>query len=240
MPAGTARPAPHGRESRLSCLAVVLLAVLVLVLASAAPAHAKSWRIDKMDVLLDVQENGDVLVDETVTFTFEGNFSFVARHIPTGNMDAITDIAVDEGRRSRCPRARRRASYDMIDENGRHDHRLNFALADTSATWTFHYRAKGVIQFCDEGDELRWYVFDAVTPVAVGAVKATVKLPGAVPPEQMTGAVETTPGVATSVYSPCRLDHGVRGHGSSPYTNFWIVAGFPKNVVASSRGPPGA
>ena len=62
-----------------------------------------------MDVLLDVQQSSDVLVKETVTFTFVGQFSFVTRAIPTRNVDSIGDITVEkdgvravQGRRHRA------------------------------------------------------------------------------------------------------------------------------------------
>jgi hypothetical protein len=85
--------------------------------------------------------------------------------------------------------------------------------------------------FFDQGDELRWYVFDAETPVPIGAVRATVKLPGAVAPEKMTQAVQSGYGVQTSVTSPGPSTMVYEASDVPSYTNFWIVTGFPKDVV---------
>ena len=81
---------------RLLCHAFLVIAcsLALLFFTPAAAAQAKDWRIDGMDVLLDVQENGDVLVDETITFSFEGHYTYVGRLIPTGNMEGMNDIEV--------------------------------------------------------------------------------------------------------------------------------------------------
>ncbi|NLE11630.1 MAG: DUF2207 domain-containing protein, partial [Actinobacteria bacterium] len=82
---------------RLWGLGLLLLACVfgVLLAGPAATAYAKDWRIESIDVVLDVQENGDVIVDETVTFAFEGNYHFVARDIPLANMpNGISDIEI--------------------------------------------------------------------------------------------------------------------------------------------------
>ena len=180
-----------------------------LLAGPTASAAAKDWRIDNMDVLLDVQENGDVIVDEKVTFTFEGNYHFVGRYIPTENTDGITDMEVRDANGLLLPKGDSPGTYNTFKEGDRLYIQMNFDLTDTSATWTIHYRAKSVVMFFDQGDELRWYVFDAETPVPIGAVKATVKLPGSVPSEDMTQAVQTGYGVETNVISPGRLHYGV-------------------------------
>ena len=176
-------------------------------------------------------KSSDVLVTETVTFTFEGPFSFVTRAIPTRNVDSIGDIAVEKDGVP-LPMGSAPGGYEVFDDSDYRVIKLNIALADTSATWTFSYRVKGVIQYWDQGDELRWYVIDAVTPVPVGAIKATVTLPGEVPPDQMTGAIETTPGVVHGWSAPAASTLVYTGTDLPPYAKYWIVAGFPKNVVA--------
>ncbi len=225
-------PRPRGVPRVWLLVAVALACASVVLLAGpAAQAQAKDWRIDNMDVVLQVQDNGDVVADETVTFNFEGSFSYVGRMIPTQNTDGLTDIAVYDGNGNPLPEGEGPGTWNTIFENGRLIIVVNFSLADTSSTWTFHYRAKSVIMFFDQGDELRWYVFDAETPVPIQAVRATVKLPGSVPSEDMTQAVQSGLGVETNVYSPGPSTMVYEGSDLPPYTNFWIVTGFPKGVV---------
>jgi len=93
---------------RLSLVVVLFAAVLALAAALPGAALAKDWRIERMDVTLDVQKNSDVEVCEEVTFTFIGPYTYVGRVIPTDNVDAIKDVRVLQGARS-SPRARARA-----------------------------------------------------------------------------------------------------------------------------------
>jgi uncharacterized protein (TIGR04222 family) len=212
-------------------LLTAVCALLTLLAGPAGAALAKDWRIDNLDVVLDVQENGDVIVDENVTFNFEGNYHFVARDIPTKNTGGITDIEVRDANGVVLPKGDGPGTFNTFKEGDTLYIQMNFDLTDTSATWTIHYRARTVVMFFDEGDELRWYVFDASTPVPIGAVKTTVKLPGSVPSAQMTQAVQAGYGVQTSVDSPGPSTMVFQAANIPPYTNFWIVTGFPKGVV---------
>ncbi len=214
--------------------AVLVCACAFLMVAPSAQALAKDWRIDNMDVLLNVQENGDVVVDEKVTFSFEGNYHYVGRSIPTGNMDGMADIAVYDANGAALPEGDSPGTFRSFTEGNRRIIKINFDLTDTSATWTIHYRAKAVVMFFDQGDELRWYVFDAETPVAIAAAKATVKLPGSVPVDKMTQAVQTGYGLQATVTSPGPSTMVYEATDIPPYTNFWIVTGFPKDVVKYS------
>jgi len=209
----------------------MICAFAALLAGPPAQAQAKDWRIDYMDVVLGVQENGDVVVDEKVSFTFEGSYSYVGRSIPTGNMDGMTDIQVYDATGAALPEGDSPGTFSSFTEGDRRIVKINFALTDASATWTIHYRAKSVVMFFDQGDELRWYVFDAETPVPIGAVKATVKLPGSVASHTMTQAVQSGNGVQASVTSPGPSTMVYEASDIPAYTNFWIVTGFPKDVV---------
>ena len=214
--------------------AAVLAALLVAVLVPAAQAQTKEWQISNLDVHVAVQQNGDAVVDENATFAFQGNFHFVTRSIPTDNTDGLSDIQVLQNGAA-LPKVSATDStpgtWSASKQGNREIIKINFDLTDTSGTWTFHYRARSVIQFFDQGDELRWYVFDAETPVTIAAVKATVTIPGSVPANKMTEAVQADSSVKTSVNSPAPSTMVYEATNVPPYTNFWIVTGFPKGVV---------
>jgi uncharacterized membrane protein YgcG len=215
---------------RLLVVAAAFLAAALFALSSPGIALAKDWRIDSMDVVLNVQQSGDVLVDETVTFYFEGPFTFVGRVIPTGNLEGIQDIQVFRDG-TPLPLGGGPGTYDTFYEGSDLVIQVNFDLQDTAATWTFRYRAVGGIHYFDEGDELRWYVFDAETPVPIRRATATVRLPSAVPSADLTAAIDTGVLVSGTVVSP---EPGVLHYEADdfpPYTRFWVVAGFPKGVV---------
>jgi uncharacterized protein (TIGR04222 family) len=222
---------PAGRRFWLLTALVILAAVAALLLSPTAGAQAKDWAIDSMDVNLDVQKNGDVIVDEKVTFVFRGNFHFVTRSIPTDNMDGMTDLEVLDSSGQPLPKGDGPGTWSSSSSGNRRLITVNFDLTDTSGTWTFHYKAQSVVMFFDQGDEVRWYVFDAETPVPINSVKTTVKLPGSVPADQMTQAVQSSFDVPANVTSPEPSTMVYEATGIPAYTNFWIVTGFPKGVV---------
>jgi uncharacterized protein (TIGR04222 family) len=222
---------PAGRRFWLLVALVMLAAVAALLLTPTAGAQAKDWAIDSMDVNLDVQKNGDVIVDEKVTFVFRGNFHFVTRSIPTDNMDGMTDLEVLDSSGQPLPKGDGPGTWSSSSSGNRRLITVNFDLTDTSGTWTFHYKAQSVVMFFDQGDEVRWYVFDAETPVPINSVKTTVKLPGSVPADQMTQAVQSSFDVPANVTSPEPSTMVYEATGIPAYTNFWIVTGFPKGVV---------
>jgi len=222
--------AMSSRRARAAAGLLVLASLLLAALVLPGAALAKDWRIDRMDVALDVQQNSDVLVTEDVTFTFVGPFTYVGRVIPTGNLDKLTDIQVFQNGQA-LPEGSGPGTWQAFREGSNQVIQLNFDLADTSATWTIKYRAQGAIFFFDEGDELRWYVFDADTPVTIGAATATVKLPGSVAPEKLTAAIDTGAGVPNEVTSPGPSTLLYKAGEFPAYTRFWIVAGFPKGTV---------
>ncbi|MCI5131835.1 MAG: hypothetical protein D3904_09985, partial [Candidatus Electrothrix sp. EH2] len=74
--------------------------VLAVFLLNAQTASAKSppfyW--DFINVLIDVQENGDMLVTETQKYVFTGPHSNERyRYIPLDKVDGIDQIEVYEG-----------------------------------------------------------------------------------------------------------------------------------------------
>ncbi|MHB9149668.1 MAG: DUF2207 domain-containing protein [Thermoleophilia bacterium] len=214
---------------RSTAQSVVLALVLSLVFL-VAPAYAKDWRIESMDVVLDVGASSDILVTEEVTFAFEGSYSFVGRVIPTGNLDGIDNVTVSQNGTA-LPVGTGPGSYSTFMEGEDLIVQLNFALQDTSATWKIHYVARGAVSYFDDVDEVVWHVFDAETPVPIDSVRVTMNLPGAVPPAELTGAVDTGPGVLNTISSPGDSTIVYEAEQIFPYTRFWIAGGFPKRVV---------
>ena len=211
---------------------LLMVCALTLVLAGpAAPAQAKDWRVANMDVVLQVQENGDVLVDETVTFAFEGNYHFVSMSVPTANYMGITDVEVRDASGAILPEGDTPGTYSRYSEGDTQFIQVNFDLTDTAGTWVFHYRGKQVVQFGDPQDGLEWYVFDAETPVPIDHAKVTVKLPGSIASEKMTTDVLTDDWVQWTVTSPAASTVVYEASGFGPYGYFWTVTGFPRGMI---------
>ncbi len=218
-------------------LALVLLVAVVVLLspqASAAGAvQEKAWTIDSLDVALDVQENGDVIVDETLTVYFQGNFHYFAHDIPTANYEGISEVEVRDEDGYALPMGSSTDTYEVSEEGDVTTILVNFDLTDTTGTWTFHYRAKQVVLFGPDDDALEWYVFDDVNPVAIGEARATVRLPGSVPPSELMSKTTIDVGDAPgqNVYSPVASTVVFEATEIPAYQYFWLKAGFPKGLV---------
>lgn len=215
----------------LAAALVAALAVAVLVLAPTSQAQAKEWGIDRLQANLAVQQNGDVVVNEAITYNFTGNFHYVYRDIPTRNMDGMSDFAVYDSNGQLLPKGDGPGEWSVSSvEGGIKRIRINFDLTDTTATWTYHYQANGVVKIFPQGDELVWYVFDG-WDVPIKSAKATVRLPGSVASAKMTEAIQTDSSVQTKVSSPSASTMVYEGTNIPANTKFWIITEFPKGVV---------
>ncbi|MDH3463508.1 MAG: DUF2207 domain-containing protein, partial [Acidimicrobiia bacterium] len=73
-----------------ACFAAFLFVGLAL------PAQAKSYWLDHADVDVTINPDGSLLVVETLTFDFSGQFSGAYRDIPLGSGVSIGNITVGD------------------------------------------------------------------------------------------------------------------------------------------------
>ncbi|MCI5130633.1 MAG: DUF2207 domain-containing protein [Candidatus Electrothrix sp. EH2] len=149
--------------------------VLAVLLLNAQTASAKSppfyW--DFINVLIDVQQNGDMLITETQKYVFTGPHSNERyRYIPLDKVDEIDQVEVFEGEE--------KLPFSTNSKNGQRwikwRHELN---PPESHTFVLKYRVKGGIQVHGEED---WVFVKAIfkdrsAPIESG--KVTVRLPDA-------------------------------------------------------------
>ena len=187
--------------------ALLLAAILLLALHQAADAQSpfSSLYWDFIDVTIDVQENGDMLVTETQTYVYD-TFTPPARYryIPLDDVDYIKDIHVSRNGQPlqiHAPVEDGRQWIQWIDEeifdwaetrNGSRD------LEDfpKGATFRIHYRVVGGLQQDRSDAKLDW---EALFPNRGGEIRkgrVTVSLPqhlaGQVGKYSSSGAPATT------------------------------------------------
>ncbi len=222
------RSAGPGYSWAVLMLAVTAVLMTALLVVPGA-AWAKEWRVERNDVLLEVRDDGDVLVSETFSIRFDGEFSFVTRSIPVAGVEAIEEIRV-EHRGVELDRGDRPGEYEVSREGERLLVRLHLSLADTVDSWKLSYLARGAVEFGDNGDRLRWHVLDAVTPVPVDYLSAKIILPGPVSASDVSLEADTGGVVPVSVASTAE-GLSVEAVDLPPRTRLWVVAGFPKGLV---------
>ena len=132
-----------------------LLAVLCLTMG-VTHAQEKSYRADRFDVDMTVEEGGSVLVTETVVFDFVGGpFTYVFRELPLDHTDGISIIEASVDGVT-YPVGSNPGQVEISTDNPM---RITWHLEPTSnATHTvvLTYRADGVVRQEDGTDALYW------------------------------------------------------------------------------------
>jgi hypothetical protein len=144
---------------------------------SLAAQREKSYSADRFDVSVTVQEDGALLVQESVTFRFVGGpFTFVFRELPLDHTDGITDItaAVDGRALLTGP------NPGQVEITGRDPIRITWHLEPTTdATHTFDltYRVLGVARQASDADVLEWQALPDDYEYAIGRSQVTLTYP---------------------------------------------------------------
>jgi hypothetical protein len=128
--------------------------LFVGLLVGNAAAQEKSYSAERFDVAVSVEEDGSLLVTETVTFNFVGGpFTFVFRELETDLTDGITNIRV-------AVNGRPLSEGDQpgqVEISGSDPIRVEWHLEPTSNsshTFTLTYLMWGVVRQTDSADLL--------------------------------------------------------------------------------------
>ncbi len=117
---------------------------------------AKDYSADRFDAQITVQNDGTLLVQETVVFKFVGGpFTFVYRDIPTDKTDSIAiqsaymdDRLFSEGTGS--------GQVEIIRDNPIQVTWYFAPTSDATHTFVLNYRVQGVVQKEQNADALYW------------------------------------------------------------------------------------
>jgi hypothetical protein len=134
----------------------VLILLLVMMFFAAQPVQAaKSYYAESFDVQIDIQENGSILVTETVEFQFNDDvFTFASREISTANTDGITFLEAGMDGTPMLPGTG--PGQVEVTEGSPLKVRWHFSPSShASHIFVVRYRADGVIRKSD-GDILIW------------------------------------------------------------------------------------
>ena len=156
-------------------LVILILAASALssaLVSDAATAQSGApfyW--ESIDVLIDVQENGDMLVTETQTYVFTGRHNNQRyRYIPLDRVDGIDDITVSLDGRN--------LSVDTAVEGDqrwiRWTHPLN---PPETLTFVLRYRVRGGLHLDKSGDQVYWKALFKEREAEIRSGSVTVRLP---------------------------------------------------------------
>jgi uncharacterized membrane protein len=191
-----------GLKQKRSRPAVALL--LAAILAFAAPAAAKSWRISNFQDTITVNDDGSALVKETITLVFVGDWHGIHRTIPIEypgpdgtNYQLFIDI------KSITDENGAKLKYDSSSSGAARDLKIYIPNAlDATRTVDIAYRVRNATRFFDQYDEFYWNVTGNDWPVPIDRATATVHLPdsasGSLRAQAFTGVYRSTERDATA------------------------------------------
>ena len=189
------------KQKRSRPAAALLLAT---ILAFAAPAAAKSWRISNFQGTITINDDGSALVKETITLVFVGEWHGIHRTIPIEypgpdgtNYQLFIDI------KSITDENGAKLKYDSSTSAAARDFKIYIPnAADATRTVDIAYRVRNATRFFDQYDEFYWNVTGNDWPVPIDRATATVHLPdsasGSLRAQAFTGVYGSTERDATA------------------------------------------
>jgi Predicted membrane protein (DUF2207) len=178
----------------------VLLVLTTLMLFLSQPsAPAKTYSAEQFNQAITVQQDGSLLVKETVVFTFTGGpFTYVYRDLPTDKTDGVVVLSATMDERA-MPRGTGAGQVEIATGNPVKVTWHFAPLADQTHTFVLTYRDLGVVQKASGADLLNWEVLPTQYDYAIRSSTTVVSYP-----EQtaLLGAPQVTRGAAQMIASP--------------------------------------
>ena len=162
-------------------LPISVIAILIgLLTLPSIVSGAKSYSADRFDVDVAVQDDGSLLVTETVIFRFNGGpFTYVFRDLPTDHTDGVTVVSASMDDQTLPPGK----DAGQVEIRGRNPIKVRWHFAptsDSSHTFVLVYRALGVIRVNPEADVLAWQALPDDYDYPIASSTITVTYPKAV------------------------------------------------------------
>ena len=153
----------------------VCMMVFLLMLVAGVPvtpaADDVSYYWQRLDVEVEVEETGDLLITEIQTYVFTASHSNKRlRRIPLAHVDSVTDVEVYEnGRKLRVKTSRKADQYWI-----RWRHRPS---PPETRTFVVRYRAKGGMYIDSRSDQMVWPALSEGRDAPIQRSKVTVRVP---------------------------------------------------------------
>lgn len=180
-------------------LALAALVLLLVLSQPVAAAPAKTYSAEQFNQAITVQQDGSLLVKETIIFTFSGGpFTYVYRDLPTDKTDGVVVLSATMDERTMT----RGTGAGQIEISGGNPVKVtwHFApLSDQTHTFVLTYRALGVVQKASDADLLNWEVLPTQYDYAIRSSTTTVSYPAQA---ALLGAPQVARGTARVTTSP--------------------------------------
>jgi len=199
-------------------LLTIFMVTITQVAAQQLPFY---W--ENINVLIDVQTNGDMLVTETQKYVFTADYNTERyRYIPLGKVDEIKDVTVAENNQ-------KIASTTGIENNQlwiRWQHQLK---APESHTFVIRYRVVGGLQLDGENTQVYWKAISSGRKAPINDAKVRVKLPEALSGKVLFFRNFGTPAISRKV--DAKTFEFVASQAVQPQQELEVQIAFPQQIL---------
>lgn len=190
--------------NRIVLVPLLILGYLVYsVSINQQPNHSvvatKSVVVPQRDLDITIQTNGDVRVRENWQVQFKGGrFTFAFRGIALNRVVSIDEFQVSEdGSVFRQTNDSTAGSFTTYIENSEQFVKWFFVAYGESRNFDLQYTLHGALRLYSGGDQFWWKVIESDRGYTIQNTTVTVRLPQAIPPDQLRAAITTGRGTTS-------------------------------------------
>lgn len=163
------------------------LLLLLLLTTGTGRAQVKSYYWERLDVDVQVLENGNLFVTEYQTLSFSGApFTFGFRKVPTGRNgrnEGISQVSVSEGDITyEQANSEQPYTFSVEENSGETEIYWYFPPATGTNRYTISYLVEGAIRTEETGDQVFWNALPADLGARVQNSRMTIALPEGIQP----------------------------------------------------------
>lgn len=144
------------------------LLILLFSLFLFSFVSAKSYTLEKADVGIQINSDSSILVSESITFNFNGDYTYAFRTIPKGYWN-ISNILVYDGNSKLDP--------IITSVNNSTQITWHFNASNEVKTFRITYMLQNAIQSYPDISEFNWKLWGSDWDVSLKEITATVYLP---------------------------------------------------------------
>ncbi|HZJ82590.1 MAG TPA: DUF2207 domain-containing protein, partial [Clostridia bacterium] len=172
-------------KSKRIFTSVFFLSILIIILLLPSlnvKADNRSYYINNYDMTIEVQPNGDAIIEERLTYDFSGDFNGVLRDIDIDRTDGVTDlkIYVQEGndlREFHQASGEGQDSYELTDSGSLVELKIYEKTSNKNKTFVYKYVLLNVAEKYDDIGVFNRKVIDSNWDVPLENIDIVINIP---------------------------------------------------------------
>lgn len=157
---------------------ISLLLGLLAIGISSTTAQAKSFKINQYHVQINLQKNGDAIVNQRIAYHFNGQFNGVYYDQDTAGIGRLTAAKVTVGSHTlRQSTSTAPKTYTLTRQSHNTRFKVYYPANNETVTFNYHYRLGNVVTNYRDTAEMNWKIIGTAWDVALNNVRINVQLP---------------------------------------------------------------